>query len=54
LFATDLIFDRSPEDLPLTIGLTELQVKHTPAFGNLLPRIRQLYRDQKMAPYPSK
>jgi ParB family chromosome partitioning protein len=39
---------RSPEDIALTFGLTELQVKRTLALGNLLPRIRQLYRDQKI------
>src|SRR4051812_24086866 len=37
---------RSTEDIALTFGLTELQVKRTLALGNLLPRIRQLYRDQ--------
>jgi ParB family chromosome partitioning protein len=35
---------RSPEDIATTIGLTELQVKRTLALGNLLPRIRNLYR----------
>jgi len=35
---------RSPEDIALTFGLTELQVKRTLALGNLLPRIRALYR----------
>ena len=35
---------RSPEDIALTFGLTELQVKRTLALGNLLPRIRGLYR----------
>jgi ParB family chromosome partitioning protein len=39
---------RSAEDIALTFGLTELQVKRTLALGNLLPRIRQLYRDQKI------
>jgi len=39
---------RSPEDIALTFGLTELQVKRTLALGNLLPRIRQLYRDEKI------
>ena len=34
----------SPEDIALTFGLTELQVKRTLALGNLLPRIRGLYR----------
>lgn len=35
---------RSPEDIALTFGLTELQVKRTLALGDLLPRIRGLYR----------
>jgi len=35
---------RSPEDIALTFGLTELQVKRTLALGNVLPRIRGLYR----------
>jgi len=35
---------RTPEDIALTFGLTELQVKRTLALGNLLPRIRGLYR----------
>ncbi|MBB4101470.1 ParB/RepB/Spo0J family partition protein [Sphingomonas kyeonggiensis] len=35
---------RSPEDIALAFGLTELQVKRTLALGNLLPRIRGLYR----------
>jgi ParB family chromosome partitioning protein len=39
---------RSPEDIALTFGLTELQVKRTLALGNLLPRIRQFYRDEKV------
>jgi ParB family chromosome partitioning protein len=39
---------RSPEGIALTFGLTELQVKRTLALGNLLPRIRQLYRDQNI------
>ncbi len=32
------------EDISLTFGLTALQVKRTLALGNLLPRIRNLYR----------
>jgi ParB family chromosome partitioning protein len=39
---------RSPEEIALIFGLTELQVKRTLALGNLSPRIRQLYRDQKI------
>ena len=35
---------RSIEDISLTFGLTALQVKRTLALGNLLPRIRNLYR----------
>jgi ParB family chromosome partitioning protein len=39
---------RSPENIALTFGLTELQVKRTLALGNLSPRIRNLYRDEKI------
>jgi ParB family chromosome partitioning protein len=39
---------RSPEDIALTFGLTELQVKRTLALGNLLPRIRHMYREEKI------
>jgi ParB family chromosome partitioning protein len=39
---------RSAEEIALTFGLTELQVKRTLALGNLPPRIRQLYRDQNI------
>ncbi|MES2904880.1 MAG: ParB/RepB/Spo0J family partition protein [Pseudomonadota bacterium] len=35
---------RSPEQIALTFGLTDLQVKRTLALGNLCPRIRNLYR----------
>ncbi|WP_242139633.1 ParB/RepB/Spo0J family partition protein [Sphingomonas sp. TREG-RG-20F-R18-01] len=35
---------RKPEQIAATFGLTELQVKRTLALGNLLPRIRNLYR----------
>ena len=35
---------RTPDNIALTFGLTELQVKRTLALGNLLPRIRTLYR----------
>lgn len=35
---------RSPEDISTTFGLTPLQIKRTLALGNLLPRIRNLYR----------
>jgi ParB family chromosome partitioning protein len=37
---------RTPEEIALTFGLTDLQVKRTLALGNLLPRIRHLYRDE--------
>jgi ParB family chromosome partitioning protein len=39
---------RSAEDIALTFGLTELQVKRTLALGNLLPRIRNLYRSEQI------
>lgn len=39
---------RSVEDIGLTFGLTGLQVKRTLAIGNLLPRIRGLYRAEKI------
>ncbi len=39
---------RSPEDIALTFGLTDLQVKRTLALGNLLPRIRSLYRKSEV------
>jgi ParB family chromosome partitioning protein len=34
---------RTPEEISLTFGLTELQVKRILALGNLMPRIRTLY-----------
>jgi ParB family chromosome partitioning protein len=39
---------RSVEDISLTFGLTALQVKRTLALGNLMPRIRNLYRADKV------
>jgi len=39
---------RKPEDIALTFGLTEVQVKRTLALGNLLPRIRSLYRNEQI------
>ena len=39
---------RTPEDIGLTFGLTEVQVKRTLALGNLLPRIRSLYRNEQI------
>lgn len=35
---------RTPEHIALTFGLTDLQVKRTLALGNLIPRIRTLYK----------
>jgi len=35
---------RTPEEIAETFGLTDLQVKRTLALGNLMPRIRSLYR----------
>ncbi len=39
---------RSAEDIALTFGLTQVQVKRTLALGNLLPRIRSLYRNEQI------
>lgn len=39
---------RSVEDISLTFGLSALQVKRTLALGNLMPRIRNLYRAEKI------
>ncbi|OYX65078.1 MAG: chromosome partitioning protein ParB [Sphingomonadales bacterium 32-64-17] len=39
---------RSVEDISLTFGLTVLQVKRTLALGNLMPRIRNLYRADRI------
>ena len=39
---------RTPEDISLTFGLTAMQVKRTLALGNLLPRIRNIYRAEKI------
>lgn len=39
---------RSVENISLTFGLTTVQVKRTLALGNLLPRIRTLYRAEKI------
>lgn len=41
---------RTPEHIATTFGLTELQVKRTLALGNLLPRIRNLYRRGEIDP----
>ena len=39
---------RTVEEIALTFGLTELQVKRTLALGNLLPRVRHLYREEEI------
>ncbi|MBV9510543.1 MAG: ParB/RepB/Spo0J family partition protein [Caulobacteraceae bacterium] len=39
---------RSVEDISLTFGVTELTVKRILALGDLLPRIRELYRAEKI------
>jgi ParB family chromosome partitioning protein len=39
---------RSVEDISATFGLPELMIKRVLALGNLLPRIRDLYRHEKI------
>jgi ParB family chromosome partitioning protein len=39
---------RGVEDLAATFGITELRVKRILALGNLLPRVRSLYRQEKI------
>jgi ParB family transcriptional regulator, chromosome partitioning protein len=39
---------RTAADIALTFGMTELQTKRTLALGNLLPRIRRLYRSEAL------
>ncbi|RVT93137.1 ParB/RepB/Spo0J family partition protein [Sphingomonas crocodyli] len=39
---------RKPEDIAITFGLTDVQVRRTLALGNLMPRIRSLYRADKI------
>ena len=39
---------RTPDDIAATFGLPELMVKRVLALGNLLPRIRDLYRHEKI------
>ncbi|TGX55821.1 ParB/RepB/Spo0J family partition protein [Sphingomonas gei] len=39
---------RSPDDIATTFGLPDLTVKRILALGNLLPRIRTLYADDKI------
>lgn len=41
---------RSIEDIATSFGLPDLMVKRALALGNLLPRIRDLYRDAKIKP----
>src|SRR3546814_19815817 len=43
---------RKVEEIGLTFGLTALQVKRTLAIGNLLPRIRTMYRADKIDAVP--
>jgi len=39
---------RTPDDISATFGLPELMVRRVLALGNLLPRIRDLYRHEKI------
>ena len=39
---------RTPDEISMTFGMPELTVKRILALGNLLPRIRQLYRAEKI------
>ena len=39
---------RSVDDISMTFGMPELTVKRILALGNLLPRIRQLYRAEEI------
>lgn len=39
---------RSPEDIAATFGLPDLTVRRVLALGNLVPRIRKLYREDKI------
>ena len=39
---------RTPDDIAATFGLPDLTVKRVLALGNLLPRIRDLYRHEKI------
>ncbi len=39
---------RTPEDIALMFGLTELTIKRILALGNLLPRIREAYRAEEI------
>jgi ParB family chromosome partitioning protein len=39
---------RKPEHIAIVFGLTDVQVKRTLALGNLLPRVRSLYREDKI------
>jgi hypothetical protein len=39
---------RTPDEISMTFGMPELTVKRILALGNLLPRIRQLYRAEEI------
>ena len=39
---------REVDDIAVTFGLPDLTIRRVLALGNLLPRIRQLYRDEKI------
>ena len=39
---------RTPDEISMTFGMPELTVKRILALGNLLPRIRQLYRAEEL------
>ena len=39
---------RTPEDIAATFGLPELAVRRVLALGNLLPRVRRLYREEQI------
>lgn len=39
---------REVDDIAITFGLPDLTIRRVLALGNLLPRIRQLYRDEKL------
>lgn len=49
-FAALIREGRSVEDIAAHFGLPDLMVKRALALGNLLPRIRDLYRAQKIGP----
>ena len=48
-FFTRLVKEgRTPDEISMTFGMPELTVKRILALGNLLPRIRQLYRAEEI------